>query len=281
MPADQIARREAWEEIGLPVDDAALPSPFRIEHLCDLPFSIARTEVVVRPCIAMLYVDPMSPSLATGTEAPTVETNLIPRLDPREVAAVFTAPFYNFLRTDDEVAAAGDLVPAKGGSDTGADDRGDSGRAHALGLGKGGPLPDGMWYEGFWTQWHQRRWRMHNFYVPVHDRRVRRPYARPRDASSLAGEELENGPVGRQKREGEHAMEKETGRFRIWGMTARILVDAARIAYAEEPQFEHSTDIGDEGMIEELEKMGRLGSTSSRLETAVETEAVFGNKSKM
>jgi hypothetical protein len=27
-------------------------------------------------------------------------------------------------------------------------------------------------------------------------------------------------------------------RYKVWGMTARILVDAARLAYGEEPEFE-------------------------------------------
>lgn len=42
-------------------------------------------------------------------------------------------------------------------------------------------------------------------------------------------------------------------------MTARILVDAARVAYApEEPEFEHNSHFGDEDMIERLLKSGRL-----------------------
>jgi hypothetical protein len=41
-------------------------------------------------------------------------------------------------------------------------------------------------------------------------------------------------------------------------MTARILVDAARVAYGEEPQFEHNSHFGDEEMIEKLIRIGRL-----------------------
>jgi peroxisomal coenzyme A diphosphatase NUDT7 len=29
-------------------------------------------------------------------------------------------------------------------------------------------------------------------------------------------------------------------RYKVWGMTARMLVDAARLAYGEEPDFEVS-----------------------------------------
>lgn len=42
-------------------------------------------------------------------------------------------------------------------------------------------------------------------------------------------------------------------------MTARILVDAARYAYDQEPTFEHNSHFGDEDMIGRLRKIGRLG----------------------
>lgn len=47
-------------------------------------------------------------------------------------------------------------------------------------------------------------------------------------------------------------------RFRVFGMTARILVDCARVAYAEEPDFEHNSHFGDEDMIRRLMAIGRL-----------------------
>ena len=48
-------------------------------------------------------------------------------------------------------------------------------------------------------------------------------------------------------------------RYRVFGMTARILVDAARYAYNQEPTFEHNSHFGDEDMIVRLRKIGRLG----------------------
>ena len=41
-------------------------------------------------------------------------------------------------------------------------------------------------------------------------------------------------------------------------MTARILVDCARVAYGEEPEYEHNSHFGDEDMIARLIKIGRL-----------------------
>jgi hypothetical protein len=47
-------------------------------------------------------------------------------------------------------------------------------------------------------------------------------------------------------------------RYRVFGMTARMLVDAARVAYAQEPEFEHNSHFGDEAMIAKLRRLGRL-----------------------
>jgi len=114
----KTARREAMEEIGLPEIDQLLPRPFSVEHLCELPANLAKTELVVRPCIALLH----SYDSATGENADP-EASLIPQLDAREVAAVFTAPFHSFLCLKQ--------------------DEGDS----------------EDWYRGTWSRWHNSNWR--------------------------------------------------------------------------------------------------------------------------
>lgn len=48
-------------------------------------------------------------------------------------------------------------------------------------------------------------------------------------------------------------------RHRVWGMTARILVDAARIAYARDPEFSFMDLAGDEALIKLLLERGELG----------------------
>ena len=52
--------------------------------------------------------------------------------------------------------------------------------------------------------------------------------------------------------------EEEEGlaRFKVWGMTARVLVDAARIAYGEEAEMEHNAHYGDEEIIRLAEAEG-------------------------
>lgn len=61
---------------------------------------------------------------------------------------------------------------------------------------------------------------------------------------------------GAEHTEVKHAAEDQV--YRIFGMTARIILDAARVAYAQEPEFEHNSHFGDEEMIAKLRRLGRL-----------------------
>lgn len=93
-----------------------------MEHLCELPANLARTEVVVRPCVALLHgYDPRS-----GLSADP-EVSLIPILDAREVEAVFTAPLEGFLKSD---------MNGFDGYEDGHE-----------------------WYRGAWGVWHDSNWR--------------------------------------------------------------------------------------------------------------------------
>ncbi|KAA8576256.1 hypothetical protein MFRU_009g01680 [Monilinia fructicola] len=222
----EIARREASEEIGLPRFDHKIPTPFKIEHLCQLPFSLARTALAVRPCVAFLHAD----DTTAGREA-SVEGDMIPRLDAREVAAVFSAPFHNFLRAEDEVRKEDESsLPGKKSD----------------------------WYSGAWHEWHDTKWRMHNFYVPITNQKVSKPQVREGGQAAIA-EEFDD------------QEEQEVTRYKVWGMTARILVDAARIAYGEEPEFEHNAHVGDEGLIAKLQSTGHLGEKVSSRKDVTDT----------
>ncbi|KAH7025541.1 hypothetical protein B0J12DRAFT_705047 [Macrophomina phaseolina] len=292
----QTARREAFEEIGLPLVDSKLPPPFRVEHLCQMPANLARTELGVRPCVAFLAADrpvpsppsssssssssssrssPSNPTLASSnpTAPLTAEDVLIPRLSAQEVAAVFSAPFHNFLRAADEVSAS-------------------AGEAEAGVEAAGFPA---AWYQGMWTDWHESRWRMHNFYVPVAGQAVARPKGwkaegdgeRPRKRARTA----ETTPAVNAAEGGNRSAARNLSsdppkdpladmeRFRVFGMTARILVDAARVAYDEDPEFEHNSHFGDEDMIARLLKMGRL--SAERKKGDVITREVLREAAKL
>ncbi|KAJ5886868.1 uncharacterized protein N7473_009542 [Penicillium subrubescens] len=205
--AFQTARREACEEIGLPDINQPLPPPFSVEHLCELPANLAKTELVVRPCVALLHsFDPV-----TGANADP-ETELIPRLDAREVAAVFTARFDDFLR----------LVNCEG-------------RGREIGIGVLGVC--GIKVNGGV---------MHQFFVHSTNHAIK-PHSPNNKAQNAAVDKLTH--------------QEETGQvqhYRVFGMTARIIVDAARVAFAREPEFEHNSHFGDEEMINNLRRLGRL-----------------------
>lgn len=193
------------------MDDRKLPKPFRIEKLCYLPPFLARTHVVVTPCVAYLHAEAPAP----GQAAPIVEHTLVPTLDAREVAAVFTAPFYNFLKSSD-------LPPQPGHS-----------------------LPPGHWYDGSWINWKNVAWRVHNFYVPINNQQVSRPL-NGNSSNIVDGNELAKQDVDFE------------GRFKVWGMTGRVMVDAARIAYGEPPEVEHNPGFGDTDVIMIAERDGQF-----------------------
>ena len=178
------ARREAHEEIGLPYHHHNLPSPLQIEHLCELPAYCALTELGVRPCVAFLH---------TRDDTLNAEENLMPRLEPKEVAAIFSAPLPKFLSDRDDMGR-----DAKTGSE---------------------------WYKGFWGTWFGTRGRVHQF------------------------------NVSRSSKSGDAAQDDM---YKVFGMTARMILDIARLAYAEDPSFEYEPHIGDENVLHKLLKSGRF-----------------------
>ncbi|QSZ30991.1 hypothetical protein DSL72_000552 [Monilinia vaccinii-corymbosi] len=226
----EMARREASEEIGLPRDDDEVRAPLTIEHLCQLPLYLARTSVVVGPCVAFLHAHDDATAAAGGRDV-RVGEDLMPRLDAREVAAVFSAPLHNFLRVEDEVRREDEsLLPGKKSD----------------------------WYSGAWHDWHDRKWRMHNFHVPITNQKVSKPKVREGGQAAIAGE--------LDKRE-----DQGLTRYKVWGMTAKILVDAARIAFGEEPEFEHVAHVGDEDIIAKLQVTGQLEEKTSSRKDATDT----------
>ncbi|MCJ1477520.1 hypothetical protein MMC13_006192 [Lambiella insularis] len=179
----ETARREALEEIGLPNDVHKLPAPFQVDHLCELPSNLALTELGVRPCVAFLH---------TGENPVDSEETLMPRLEPKEVSAIFFASLRSFLS-----------------------DRDPRGRDAVTGS---------RWYQGREGTWFGTRGRVHQFNVP--------------------------------KKGGNASLPEDS--YKVFGMTARMLIDTARLAYAEEPSFEYEHHLGDEEVLRKLLNSGRL-----------------------
>jgi hypothetical protein len=222
------------------------------------------TELGVRPCVAYLKTPAPSPL----NKNPDAARDILPKLDAKEVAALFTAPFHNFLREKDEDPAQREV--------------------------------EGEWYKGSWHSWHESAWRMHNFSVPVNSSTAFLAKAseepQPQKDTSVGTEKPS--PASESKkvepgkgsslqpslprsfyRAAEDALSKP--RFRVYGMTARILVDAARVAYGEEPEFEHNSHFGDEEMIERLIKIGRLSVEKKEGEMLTREVIAQAKKAKM
>jgi 8-oxo-dGTP pyrophosphatase MutT (NUDIX family) len=81
---------------------------------------------------------------------------------------------------------------------------------------------DGEGYDGKWLDWHDSRWKLHKFSLNGrHDRAI--------------------------------AQEPKI----IWGLTARILVDVARLAYARDPTvYDFADELGDSARIERSMETG-------------------------
>lgn len=221
------------------------------------------TELGVRPCVAYLKTPPPSPR----NQTPDAARDILPKLDAKEVAAVFTAPFHNFLSAKDEDPAQRDV--------------------------------EGEWYKGSWHSWHESAWRMHNFSVPVTSSTsflAKRPesYTDPRPTSSNSNSDAPSPkkPPPSSNRSGmqpplPRSFYRVSGdalaqpRYRVFGMTARILVDAARVAYGEEPEFEHNSHFGDEEMIERLIRIGRLSEEKKEGEMLTRDVIKLAKEAKM
>lgn len=127
------------------------------------------------------------------------------------------------------------------------------------------PLPPGHRYDGRWIHFRDvHRWRVHNFYVPVGRHQVQRPEPEtelpvgevPNDAPSAAVAPEGNPQANVAEKPDEDA--NKIGRYKVWDMTAHILVDAARLAYDEVPEIKHNPHYGRKDIILEMDKEGRF-----------------------
>ena len=178
------ARREAWEEIGLPEN---VPPPYTVEHLCRLRPHLSRHHLLVTPVVAYL----------SSTSPETHDPNkLVPSLDT-EVSSLFSIPFEQFLRS----------------------------------RGVEGGVQDWR-HESRQIRWLGANWIFHDFFATV--TALVKPEAVDvgEDSSPVPTEIL----------------------TRIWGLTARILVDACIVGYGRLPDFKHTMDVWDENKIEAMIK---------------------------
>ena len=102
---------------------------------------------------------------------------------------------------------------------------------------------------------------MHEFFVPASNTIVAKPHHKTTLEQSLDEKDTIN---KRNALDMSTKQTKQMTHYRLWGMTARIGVDAARIAYARDPDFEHNSHAGDEKLITEMRQSGRLSEVRRR-----------------
>jgi len=90
------------------------------------------------------------------------------------------------------------------------------------------------WYRGDRFPFDKSTVRMYNFYMPI-------------TSSSVTWTGNASGSA-----------QTERKTFRIFGLTAKIMVEAAQIAFDREPQFEHNAHVGDENLIRDYIREGRM-----------------------
>lgn len=181
-----VARRESFEEIGLPQTFDS--SKYNFENLTELPCHLARNWLIVRPCVGFICHTNV---IRDGVGIDINE--LLSITSEEEVGAIFTAPFDRFLKND-----------------------------------KG-------WYKGSWMDWCGLRWRQHIFSVPANVNDIIAP-----------------------------SIKKTQKVHPVWGLTARILIDAAMIGFAKKPEMEYLDKAGDELLISNMVRVGELGAERDR-----------------
>ncbi|KAI5786427.1 hypothetical protein DFH27DRAFT_575463 [Peziza echinospora] len=327
--AFETARREAYEEIGLPLPThsfilskptvpelqslSPVPAPmhFSITHLTELPCSLSRTNLAVRPCIALLL--PSKPTSGNGVKSGgngeeidfnveinvDIESLLIPRLDPKEVSAVFSVPLESFLsKTYAPRYLLPTVTPTTEGIETQPQSNSQSQSQSHLKDHTDAIASSTNWYRGEKHNWFGKEWVMHEFMAPVwsdravvagegtpipgifDDKRIPPEEAAlllraaaqktPSSLDLIAGKTVQDEVIEKELR-GEGCESKGVlspteggaGRnvlrhYRVWGMTSRILLDAARIAYGRDPEFECLEEVGDEGLIGALWEHGAI-----------------------
>ncbi|KAK9458004.1 NUDIX hydrolase domain-like protein [Dipodascopsis uninucleata] len=101
------------------------------------------------------------------------------------------------------------------------------------------------WYKGSWMDWSGLSWRQHIFSVKSKERDIILDSA------------------------------KKPSVYSVWGLTARILLDIARLGYDEEPQMEYIKKEGDELLIYKMLQVGQLRPERNKAELNIRFTDLF------
>lgn len=221
--AVEAARREAYEEIGLPLDSELRRQGLRLEVLNELPCYLSRSFLSVRPVVCWLdrlaptptstnsgagpstapagaattaVGTPTAPTDASGTNNIITQLQLV--LNPGETASVFSIPLFDMI--DD------------------------------------GTPKEYLKKQELKHKWGKIMWPLQHFYYPADSRNEVSWIQQVDDLSS------------------DEEMVKAQKVKDVWGLTARIIYDIAHIVKNESDDLKHY--IGNENLIYALKEFG-------------------------
>lgn len=210
---EEVARREAEEEIGLPQDAKVLHEQFgmKIDRIStQMPCYLSQTFLSVKPLVCFLHNE------TADSETPLDASRFFGKLNPGETSSIFSVPLNDMVSH---------LVPDRQGY-----------------------KPEYTRRREHMPRWGGLRWPIRHYYYPVNNLNDVAWLNDIEDTSSA--DELPENPASRD----------------LWGLTAKILYDLARIANDMVSNRDMEWDIGHEELIYGLHEFGGQLQTEKRSE---------------
>lgn len=251
----ETARRESFEEIGLPLNNEQLGlMGLQIEKLATLPCFLARTLLAVRPCVGILK----SSDLSDGSSDYNILNKALKlALNPGESSSVFSVPLREFFdqRKARKIANSDELQP------------------------KPKELVDKKTIS---TNWAGIKWQYRSFLFPATNEQHEVDWLNEiDDLSSDDGESFsindKQSSLNQAREEAVKQPEQTSVPVRnVWGLTANILHELALITYEGSLYWNDKAAIGEEELLYSLSVKG--GQLQSGKRSDFEVKIINGDK---
>ncbi|BFZ53577.1 8-oxo-dGTP diphosphatase [Savitreella phatthalungensis] len=126
-------------------------------------------------------------------------------------------------------------------------------------------IVNGEAYLGRWMQWYELAWKLHRFELASTS-----DAPAPTLSSDLRNNRRDNATLQRRRSRSPSPASETDLTFTIWGLTARILVDIARIAFGRAPSYEFVDEVGDSSRILKAQEQGVMGKQTAEASTRAE-----------
>lgn len=225
---DMVARREAMEEIGLPLDPVVLQEQFnmKIDKVSsELPCYMSRTLLSVKPVVYFLYNKDND-----GTKKYTTPLNVINffgKLNPGETSSIFSIPIndliHDKLRQQVMKTNNNELIP-----------------------------PEYLTKHSLTKKWGGLKWTVKHFHYPTDNHA---------DVAWL--NQMED--LSASSSDGETIEAIKAVKYRdVWGLTAKMLTDVAMVG--NDIEFSEARSLGHEELIHGLRDLGHQFQPEGRSE---------------